>query len=72
MHDIRRTFGLEVSRAAGLHVASKLLGHSTVKVTERVYAPLQEKELREAAESVRADRKGKLLEFKRKQEQNSK
>jgi integrase len=39
MHDIRRSYGLAVTRAAGLHVASKLLGHSTVRVTERVYAP---------------------------------
>ena len=33
LHDLRRTFGLNVARAAGLHVASKLLRHSTVTVT---------------------------------------
>jgi integrase len=48
IHDVRRTFGLRVSRQAGLHVASKLLRHSDIRVTERVYAPLGIDELREA------------------------
>ena len=49
-HDLRRTFGLMVARDAGLHVASKLLRHSDVRVTEQVYAPLGLKELGEAME----------------------
>jgi integrase len=52
VHDIRRTFGLDVARSAGLHVASKLLRHADVRVTERVYAPLGIDDLREAAEAV--------------------
>lgn len=54
IHDIRRSFGLEVARSAGLHVASKLLRHSSIKVTEAVYAPLGLDELRQAVER-RAD-----------------
>ena len=48
IHDIRRTFGLQVAKSAGLHVASKLLRHSDIRVTERHYAPLGIDELREA------------------------
>ena len=51
-HDIRRTFGLEVARTAGLHVASKLLRHADVRVTERVYAPLGIEELQRAMEKA--------------------
>jgi len=54
IHDIRRSFGLEVAKSAGLHVASKLLRHSSVKVTEQVYAPLGIEDLRAAVEK-RAD-----------------
>ena len=50
IHDLRRDFGLRVSKAAGLHVASKLLRHSDVRVTERVYAPLGLEDLRKATE----------------------
>ena len=49
-HDLRRTFGLLVARDAGLHVASKLLRHASVTVTEQVYAPLGLKELGAAME----------------------
>lgn len=60
IHDLRRSFGLRVARAAGLHVASKLLRHSTIHVTESVYAPLGIEELRRA--SNRASREvGKVL-----------
>jgi len=52
IHDVRRTFGLHVSKAAGLHVASKLLRHSDIRVTEKVYAPLGIEELRGAVEMV--------------------
>ncbi|MCC6133318.1 MAG: tyrosine-type recombinase/integrase [Acidobacteria bacterium] len=48
IHDIRRTFGLAVARQAGLHIASKLLRHSSTKITEQVYAPLGLDDLREA------------------------
>lgn len=40
MHDIRRTFGLRVCLQSGIHVASRLLRHSSIKITEQVYAPL--------------------------------
>ncbi len=50
IHDLRRDYGLRVSKAAGLHVASKLLRHADVRVTERVYAPLGLEELRKATE----------------------
>jgi integrase len=54
VHDIRRSFGLAVAKAAGLHIASKLLRHSSIKVTEQVYAPLGIEDLRAAVER-RAD-----------------
>jgi len=50
VHDIRRTFGKAVARAAGLHIASKMLRHSDIRVTEAVYAPLGVEVLRAAAE----------------------
>jgi len=52
IHDLRRTFGLHAARTAGLHVASKLLRHSDIRITERVYAPLGIEDLREAMEKV--------------------
>ncbi len=58
IHDLRRTFGLHVSKAAGLHVASKLLRHSDIRVTEKVYAPLGIEELRGAVEATMAKREG--------------
>ena len=54
VHDVRRTFGLAVARRAGLHVASRLLRHADVRVTEKVYAPLGLDELRKAAEAQSA------------------
>ena len=51
VHDVRRTFGLAVAKAAGLHIASKLLRHADVRVTERVYAPLGIEDLRAAVEA---------------------
>ncbi len=50
IHDIRRTFGLHVAQRAGLHVASKLLRHGDVRITERVYAPLGIQDLAAALE----------------------
>jgi integrase len=67
IHDLRRTYGLHVARAAGLHVASKLLRHSTVRITERVYAPLGLDELRKATEKV-AKGRGKVLQLRRRGE----
>jgi integrase len=55
IHDLRRTFGLHVAKTAGLHVASKLLRHSDIRVTERVYAPLGLDDLRAAVERRQAD-----------------
>lgn len=52
IHDLRRSFGLRVAKRHGLHIASKLLRHTDVRVTERVYAPLDIEDLREAAESA--------------------
>jgi integrase len=52
IHDLRRTFGQRVAKATNLHVASKLLRHSNVRITERVYAPLDLKELRKATEKM--------------------
>lgn len=38
-HDLRRSYGLEVSRLAGIHVASKALGHESIAITEASYTP---------------------------------
>lgn len=51
-HDIRRTYGLRVSRKHGLHVAQKLLRHSDIRTTERVYAPLDHDMLLDAANDL--------------------
>lgn len=48
IHDLRRTFGARIARTAGLHIAQKLLRHSDIKITESVYAPIDEASLREA------------------------
>ena len=64
LHDLRRTFGLQVARTAGLHVASKLLRHSDVRVTERVYAPLGLDDLREGLDKA-ATARGKVIPFKK-------
>ena len=55
IHDIRRTFGLHVARRSGLHIASRLLRHSDIRVTQRHYAPLGIDELRSALETRTAD-----------------
>ncbi len=67
VHDLRRSFGLEAARSAGLHVASRLLRHSRVSVTERVYAPLGIDELRKASEKVarQREKRGKVLTMTR-------
>jgi integrase len=55
IHDIRRTFGLHVARRAGIHVASRLLRHSDIRVTERHYAPLGLDDLRKALDARTAE-----------------
>lgn len=62
LHDLRRTAGLHFARAAGLHVASRILRHSSVKVTESVYAPLGVDELRKAIQD-----RAEVLPFKKAQ-----
>ncbi len=60
LHDVRRTYGLAAAKAVGLHMASRMLRHSTVALTARVYAPFQLEDVREAAEKIAAVRRAKL------------
>ncbi len=60
VHDLRRSFGLQAARSAGLHVASRLLRHSRVTTTAAIYAPLGLDELQRATEKVSRAR-GKVL-----------
>jgi integrase len=60
LHDLRRTFGYEVSRTVGLHAASRLLRHSDVRVTEKSYSPLDLTSQRAAMET-----RQKVLKFPR-------
>jgi integrase len=53
-HDLRRTFGLGMSRAAGLRVAQEALGHSTPDQTAAVYTPESFDAVKAAAEKVAA------------------
>ena len=64
VHDLRRTFGLHVARKAGLHIASKLLRHSDIRVTERVYVPLGLEEMRTALADTQRER-GRVSEMQR-------
>ena len=56
IHDLRRTFGLHVAKKAGLHIASKLLRHSDIRVTEKVYAPLGLDDMRAGLTATRKER----------------
>ncbi|MBI2839222.1 MAG: hypothetical protein HYX75_12970 [Acidobacteria bacterium] len=58
VHDLRRSAGLYWARTAGLHVASRMLRHSNISVTQAHYAPLGVDILREAAEA-----RSKVLPF---------
>ena len=60
LHDLRRTFGLEVAKRAGILVASKLLRHSDARITSQVYTPLAMEDLRGAVDGLAEDR-GKVL-----------
>lgn len=51
-HDLRRTFGREVNRAAGLRVTQEALGHSTPDQTAAVYTPESFDAVKAAAEKV--------------------
>ena len=62
IHDVRRTFGLAIARSAGIHVASKVLRHSSVAITAAIYAPLGIEELSKAVNKASRER-GKLLRF---------
>lgn len=71
VHDLRRSFGLRVTKALGIFAASKLLRHSNSRVTEQVYAPLAPEDVRGYAESAEAARvlsfsKGKKTAAKKK------
>lgn len=50
-HDLRRTFGRELNRAAGLRVAQEALGHTTPEQTARAYTPEGFDAVKEAAEN---------------------
>ncbi len=67
IHDVRRTFGLHVTKAVGLHVASKLLRHSDIRVTQKVYAPLGIDELRAAMVKTQTRREEIVEEVKRRE-----
>jgi integrase len=58
MHDVRRTWGLALTRSVGVHVASKGLGHQSITETEAVYAPESF-----AAVQKAVDERAKLLPF---------
>lgn len=64
VHDLRRTFGLAAAREVNIWYASKLLRHSDVRVTERVYAPLGLDDLRAATATVERDREARVLAFR--------
>jgi hypothetical protein len=46
LHDLRRTFGLEVAKRAGILAAAELLRHSDAHITSQVYTPLAMEDLR--------------------------
>ncbi len=56
LHDLRRTYGLAIARTAGVHVASRLLRHSNVAITARVYSPLGIDELSKATNAASEQR----------------
>lgn len=62
LHDLRRTFGLQITKQAGLHVASKLLRHSDPRVTFRHYAPAVSDDLRQAM----VERESNVIPLRRK------
>jgi integrase len=69
VHDLRRSYGLRVTRAAGIFAASKLLRHSNSRITEAVYAPLAPEDLRGFAENTEAAR---VLSFNKRKKKAAK
>ena len=54
-HDLRRSCGtLLIQQGVSLHVVSKLLGHSSTTVTERVYAHLAHQQLKAGLDTLAA------------------
>jgi integrase len=54
-HDLRRTFCRRAVDTKGLPMASKLLRHSSIKVTEEIYNPRTFAELLEATRAINRD-----------------
>ena len=69
IHDLRRSFGLRVTRAQGIFAASKLLRHSDSRITEKVYAPLAPEDVRGFAENTEAAR---VLSFEKAEQKAAK
>jgi integrase len=61
LHDLRRTAGLWAARLGSLQVAQRLLGHSNISTTARVYAPLGVDDLR----SVQNQATARILPFRK-------
>lgn len=62
LHDLRRTVGLALYRIGGIHLASKVLRHSNISITAKIYAPLSVQELRTAMDKV-VETQDNLLKF---------
>ena len=60
IHDLRRTYGLLAAQKVGIRGASRLLRHSRIDVTSKVYAPFDLSEAHSAASMV-----AQVLPFKR-------
>lgn len=63
LHDLRRTFCVQVARTAGIQIASKLLRHASIRTTEKHYAPVDAEYMREALEKREA---AKVVALKKK------
>jgi len=64
LHDLRRTFCVQVARKSGLYMASRLLRHADIRTTARHYAPVEIEQMRDALE----DREAQLDPVKKKAE----
>lgn len=53
-HDLRHTVGLMITRAQGVVVASRILGHADPGITARYYGHAQASDLKQAAERLAA------------------
>jgi integrase len=52
LHDVRRSFGARMTKLAGLHMASRALGHESIRTTEKIYSPLSLADQRAAVEAA--------------------